>query len=132
MTDFDVVVGAGTLRSTAADAVRFAHPWTADGVTVETEFSGAHLLHLATAGCVLNDLYREAERLDVRLDGARVTATGAFDTHSWRSTGIHYRVEVDSPVAPARLERLLETVDAVAEIPKAIRQGTTVERLAGR
>src|SRR6478609_2658137 len=60
-------------------------------------FTGAHLLHLAAAGCVLNDVYREAERLGVPIDGVRVTASGGFDTDTWQSTGISYAVDIDSP-----------------------------------
>src|SRR5213078_3824002 len=48
---FAVVVAAGSLRSEDSRAVRFPHRWTSEGVTVETEFTGAHLLHLAAAGC---------------------------------------------------------------------------------
>ena len=29
------------------------------GVTAEADFTGGHLLHLAAAGCVLDDIYRE-------------------------------------------------------------------------
>ena len=47
---------------------------------VEATFSGAHLLHLAAAGCVLNDIYREAATLDIQIDGLRVSAAGGFDT----------------------------------------------------
>ena len=56
---FEVVVGAGSLSSTSDEAIHFSHRWTPEGVTVEAPFTGAHLLHLAAAGCVLNDLYRE-------------------------------------------------------------------------
>jgi len=45
---------------------------------------------------VLNDLYREAQGMGVELAGARVTAAGGFDPDSWSSTGITYRVELDS------------------------------------
>jgi hypothetical protein len=45
-------------------------------VTVDTEFTGGHLLHLAAAGFVLNDLYREAAALGIELHRVRVTATG--------------------------------------------------------
>lgn len=61
MGDFDVVVSAGTLRNDTSDAVRFPHRWTTEGVIVEAAFTGAHLLHVAVAGCVLNDVYREAD-----------------------------------------------------------------------
>jgi hypothetical protein len=48
---------------------------TPGGVTVEADFTGAHLLHLAAAGCVLNDIYREAGSLGIELGGVRVTAS---------------------------------------------------------
>jgi uncharacterized OsmC-like protein len=125
---FGVAVGAGSLRSASAGAVGFPHKWTADGVTVETEFTGAHLLHLATAGCVLNDLYREAVELGVHLDGVRVTASGDFDPQTWASTGITYSVEVDSEASEHDLAALVIRVDQVAEIPRAIRAGAPVKR----
>jgi uncharacterized OsmC-like protein len=127
--DFEVVVAAGALRGAGDGAVRFPHRWTADGVSVETEFTGAHLLHLAVAGCVLNDVYREAERLGVLVRGVRVTASGGYDTESWQSTGIGYVVDIDSPARASELVALLDAVDAVAEIPRAIRAGAAVERM---
>src|SRR5215471_21599471 len=125
---FQVVVGAGTMMSDRAAAARFPHRWTPGGVTVEAEFTGGHLLHLAAAGCVLNDLYREAAALGIDLNGVRVTAAGGFDTATWQSTGIGYSVEVRSDAPAAELAHLLEIVDEVAEIPHAIRAGATVRR----
>src|SRR5258707_369745 len=87
---FEVTVGAGTMMADSGAATRFAHRWTPGGVTVEADFTGGHLLHLAAAGCVLNDLYREAAALGIELKGARVIAAGGFDTATWRSTGICY------------------------------------------
>jgi hypothetical protein len=86
--------------SGSATAVRFPHRWTPGGVTVEADFTGRHLLHLAVAGCVLNDLYREAAALGIGLQGVRVTATGGFDPATWQSTGIDYSVEVSSDAPP--------------------------------
>lgn len=123
---FEVVAGAGSLRSETD--VRFPHRWTPGGVSVDTEFTGGHLLNLAAAGCVLNDLYREAEQLGIELAGARVTAAGGFDTTTWTSTGITYSVELDSPAPDGELARLLEIVDEVAEIPRALRAGVPVRR----
>lgn len=128
MGQFDVVVAAGSFRSPETSVVRFPHRWTPDGVTVRAEFTGAHLLHVAAAGCVLNDLYREAAALDIRLDGARVSATGEFDTETWTSKGISYSVELDSPAGADDTAHLLEVVDAVAEIPRALRAGAPVHR----
>ncbi|MBM2623168.1 OsmC family protein [Actinoplanes sp. LDG1-06] len=125
MDGFAVVVGAGTYRG---DGVLFAHRWTDEGVTVQADFTGAHLLHLATAGCVLNDLYREAHALGLRLDGVRVTASGGFDSGSWVSTGIAYEVELDTTASAEEQRALLDRVDEVAEIPRAIRAGAAVRR----
>ncbi|MBB2940796.1 putative OsmC-like protein [Actinoplanes lutulentus] len=129
MDQFGVVVSAGSLQDDAgAGVVRFPHRWTDAGVTVRADFTGAHLLHLAAAGCVLNDLYREAAGLGIPLDGVRVTAAGAFDTTTWTSTGITYTVELDSPGNDGVLAGLLARVDEIAEIPRAIRAGAQVTR----
>ena len=123
---FKVVAGAGSFRS--GDGARFPHHWTDGGVSVETAFTGGHLLNLAAAGCVLNDLYREAANLGVELAGVRVSAVGGFDTETWQSTGITYTVELASLASQEELDRLLAVVDAVAEIPRALRAGMTVHR----
>ena len=126
---FEVAVGAGTMRSASDAVMSFPHRWTPDGVTVEADFTGGHLLHLAAAGCVLNDVYREAAVLGLELKGVRVSAGGGFDTSTWRSTGISYSVEVSSDAPPDELAHLLEAVDDIAEIPRAIRAGATVQRV---
>ena len=129
MDGFDAVVAAGTLRSSDPGAVRFPHRWTPEGVSVEAAFTGAHLLHLAAAGCVLNDVYREAEGMGVPVAGVRVVASGGFDPETWASTGIAYTVDVDSPVPERHVRALLQRVDEVAEIPRAIRAGAPVARV---
>ena len=116
------------MMSADGAAVRFPHRWTPGGVTVEADFTGGHLLHLAAAGCVLNDVYREAAAMRIGLQGVRVTAAGGFDAATWQSTGIDYSVEVSSDAPADQLARLLEVVDQVAEIPQAIRAGATVRR----
>ena len=126
---FTVTAAAGTLRSTVEADVTFPHRWTAEGVAVHAQFTGAHLLHLATAACVLNDLYREAEVAGVALDGVRVAASGSFDTTTSQSTGISYSVEIDSAASDAAVADLIASVDAVAEIPRALRAGTEVRRV---
>jgi uncharacterized OsmC-like protein len=127
---YEMTVAAGALRSVSEGTVRFPHRWTSEGVTVQGSFTGAHLLHLAVAGCVLNDLYREATALGLDLHGVRVSAAGGFDTTSWTSTGITYSVEGSSDAAHDELARLLATVDDIAEIPRAVRAGATVRRSA--
>lgn len=104
------------------------HQWTPEGVVIQAEFTGAHLYHLAAAGCVLNDLYREAERLGITLQGAQVRAAGEFDRTTWSSTGIEYAVDIASEATDTEVNGLLAVVDEVAEIPRALRCGTSVTR----
>jgi hypothetical protein len=128
--NYEVVVSSGSLRPEHGSSMVMPHRWTSGGVAVEAEFTGAHLLHLAAAGCVLNDVHREAERLDVAIEGVRVRASGGFDAATWASTGITYEVEVASPAPGEAIARLLQAVDDVAEIPRALRAGTSVVRRA--
>ena len=125
MSDFRVTASAGSLR--AADGLVIPHAWTTAGIVAEVQGTGAHLLHLAVAGCVLNDVFREARELGLDVAGVRVSAAGGFDTEAWTTTGIGYQVEVDGPTG-ADLDRLLARVDEVAEIPRVIRAGGGVER----
>jgi len=123
---YEVVVESGSLR-TAGESTAFPHRWTDEGVTVRTSFTGAHLLHLAVAGCVLNDVHREALGLGLAIEGVRVSARGGFDA-DWASTGITYEVEVDSSAPADGIAALLARVDDVAEVPRAVRAGSAVRR----
>jgi len=126
--EFSVTVASGSLRSDSA--IVFPHQWTAAGVSVEAAFTGGHLFHLAPAGCVLNDVHREAVELSLDIEGVRVTCWGSLDSDTWRSTGVTYDIEVDSGAPPEQIAALLTRVDAVAEIPKAMRSPTDVARAA--
>lgn len=116
---------AGTLR--AAEGVVLHHTWTDEGVVASPAANGAQLLHLSVALCVLNDTYREAEKLGIEIAGVAVEADGGFGD-DWHSTGIAYAVTLDSPATAEDLARLGELVDEVAEIPRAVRAGAGVER----
>jgi hypothetical protein len=76
---------------------------------------------------VLNDVYREAAARSVDVIGARVVASGGFDD-SWTSTGVTYSVEVESGASAEALAGVLDVVDNIAEIPRAIRAGAPVRR----
>ncbi|KUG51933.1 osmotically inducible protein OsmC [Serinicoccus chungangensis] len=116
---------AGTLR--AAEGIVLAHAWTDEGVVAGPVTNGAQLLHLSVALCVLNDTYREAQTLGIEVDGVAVTADGGFDD-DWRSTGVRHAVHLDVRASAADRTRLVERVDAVAETPRALRQGAPVLR----
>jgi putative redox protein len=89
-------------------------------------FNGVELLHLAVAGCVSNDLFREAARRGIQLSRVVITADGGFDGQPVTSTGIAYSVEVEGAAPEADLRALVSYVDEIAEIPNSLRQGTPV------
>jgi len=89
-------------------------------------FNGGELLHLAVAGCVSNDLFREARALGLRLTRVALTAEGDFIGSPPVSGGIRYTVEVWGDAPAAALRELVARVDDIAEIPNSLRQGTEV------
>jgi hypothetical protein len=128
LSSFGVRASAGSLRSEPGeDAVVLPHTWTPAGVVAAPVGNGAQALHLSVALCVLNDVFREAGASGVEVHGVVVEADGGFDD-AWSSTGIHYRIEVDSPSDEATLVRLLAQVERVAEIPRALGAGAKVQR----
>ena len=127
LSPFGVRASAGSLRHAEPEGIVLPHVWTPEGVVAAPAANGAQVLHLAIALCVLNDTYREAQRLGIPVSGVAATADGDFDDE-WRSTGVGYTLTIASDAPQADIERLLAVVDEVAEIPKALRAGTTVSR----
>jgi hypothetical protein len=88
--------------------------------------SGGHLLHLAIAGCLFNDILREAPVRGISIDHLSVSADGDFDERG--STGIRYQITIESPAERSDIERLVADMEAAATIPQALRSGASVER----
>lgn len=89
-------------------------------------FNGGELLYLAIAGCVSNDLFREARVLGIPIDRVRVLVRGDFSGDPAVSTDVVYDVELEGDATPDELRALIERVDAIAEIPNSLRRGTVV------
>lgn len=89
--------------------------------------NGGEFLMLALATCYLNDLYREAARLGMPLEGATVEATAYFPGVGLAATDIRYRATVQSPAGAEAVARLLRETDAVAEVHNTVRAGVPVE-----
>jgi putative redox protein len=88
--------------------------------------NGGQLLYLAVAGCVSNDLFREARSMHLELSRVQVRVRGDFGGRPARSEPIHYDVEVQGPVPDEALQKLVRRVDGLAEIPNSLRLGTPV------
>src|SRR5918992_3252331 len=93
-------------------------------------FNGGQLLYLAVAGCISNDLFRDARAAGIELSSVRVRVSGDFVGEPAVSDEIRYEVEVAGNAPEGRLRELIDQVDEIAEIPNSLRQGTRV-RLAG-
>ena len=89
-------------------------------------FNGGQLLNLAVAGCVSNDLFREAAKLGIELTRVRVTADADYNGDPAVSTPIEYHVELEGDASEEDLRSLAELVDRIAEIPNSLRRGTEV------
>jgi putative redox protein len=89
-------------------------------------FNGGQLLYLAIAGCVSNDLFREARAEGLDLQLVRVVVRGDFTGDPAVSTAVEYDVELSGGAPEAALRKLAARVDAVAEIPNSLRAGTSV------
>jgi uncharacterized OsmC-like protein len=119
-----------------AAAVGSAGPYTlvvdrpADGGGRGLGFNGGQLLYLAIGGCVSNDLFREAATRGIALTSVRVVVRGDFSGDPAVSDPVSYDVELSGDASSERLEQLIAHVDAIAEIPNSMRNGTQV-KLAG-
>ncbi|WP_338771312.1 OsmC family protein [Massilia sp. METH4] len=91
--------------------------------------NGGEFLMLAVATCFCNDLYREAARMGIGIDGVEVEAVAEFPGPGLAATGICYRAKVSSSAAPERIAELLHRTDAVAEVHNTVRAGVAVELL---
>src|SRR3954447_6132719 len=89
-------------------------------------FNGGQLLSLAVAGCVSNDLFREADLEGIDLRQVRVRVDGDFGGDPPVSTDISYDVELSGNASEQELRNLADKVDRIAEIPNSLRGGTQV------
>ena len=92
--------------------------------------NGGELLMLALANCYCNDLYREAARLNIPVDGVEVEAIAEFPGVGLAATNIRYRAHVSSPADASAIADLLSQTDTVAEVHNTIRTGAAVALLA--
>jgi uncharacterized OsmC-like protein len=115
-----------------ATAVGNAGPYTlvldrpADGGGRGLGFNGGQLLYLAVAGCVSNDLFREARAAGIALSRVRVVVRGDFAGDPPVSSAVEYDVELSGDAPEERLRELAAHVDRIAEIPNSLRGATAV------
>lgn len=83
-------------------------------------------MYLAIAGCLSNDLFREALGRGITLDQVVVRVDGDFVGDPAVSTEVSYEVELNGDADDEALRDLIDHVDRIAEIPNSLRIGTPV------
>lgn len=110
-------------------AVTQALAVSAKAAGLGSSVNGGEFLMLAVATCYCNDLYREAARLRIPIEGAEVEATAEFPGLGLAATNIRYRAVVKSSASAAAIAQLLRETDVVAEVHNTVRAGVPVELL---
>jgi putative redox protein len=132
MSGYGVQIRMAEPNSRAADprGVIFTHH-RAGHVQVKIEaLTGGHLLHLAVAGCLFNDILRAAAERGVAVSQLEVSADGEFGGEPTVSTGITYSVRITGDVAPEDLRRLIHECEQDTAIGQTLQRGTRVRAAA--
>ena len=89
--------------------------------------NGGEFLMLALATCYCNDIYREAERMQIPIEGVSVEASADFPGPGLAATNIRYRARITSSASDDVIANLMRHTDAVAEVHSTIRNGVQVQ-----
>ena len=128
MTGFDVEISMGDPAEQGVEPARFAvaHHLTERAEIHAEVLSGGHLLHLAVAGCLFNDILREAKARGIAVSDLRVRADGDFSGEPLVSGGITYAIEIAGDAPEDDVRGLVEDCEAAAAILHTLRQGAAV------
>lgn len=85
--------------------------------------NGGELLFLALATCYCNDIYREAEKRNIKVRSVEVTVEGEFGQSAQNVT---YRARVSAEASEEEIKSLMQHTDQIAEIQNTLRSATTV------
>ncbi|HEV2967228.1 MAG TPA: OsmC family protein [Candidatus Dormibacteraeota bacterium] len=119
---------AGGHGSTAAEpaSIVVRHHRT-DQVELEVDrLTGGHLLHLALAGCVFNNVLRMAAENGIQVAEVSVTVDGDF-TAAGESTGITCHVDVAADVPQEEIDALARRAFDDSTVASVLRRGAQVE-----
>jgi uncharacterized OsmC-like protein len=94
--------------------------------------TGGHMLHLALAQCVFNNLLRMAHERGVTIDQLDVVADGGFNAEGTASTGIGCSIELRGDADRSVLTDLAEAAFADSTVAAVLRRGGSVELVSVR
>ncbi len=88
--------------------------------------SGGELLQPALAACCCNDIYREASKRNLTIEGVEVEADCDFEAEGKPATNVFYRARIKADASEEAVRELLKHTDKVAEIQNTLRTQTSV------
>ena len=88
--------------------------------------SGGELLFLALATCYCNDIYREAEKRNIRVQGVEVKVEGDFGALGEPADNVVYHACVMAHGDEEVIRSIMQYTDQVAEIQNTLRRATPV------
>ncbi|HTK20475.1 MAG TPA: OsmC family protein [Mucilaginibacter sp.] len=91
-----------------------------------SSINGGELLLTALATCFCNDIYREAAKRNIVVDGVEVEATGEFGAEGEPGFNFQYKTRVTSSAPQDEIEALIAHTDQVAEIHNTLRKGLAI------
>ena len=91
-----------------------------------SSINGGELLLLSLATCFCNDIYREAAKRNIKVDGVEVEVTGEFGAEGEPGFNFQYKAKVNSNVSQDEIDALIAHNDQVVEIHNTLRKGLNI------
>lgn len=88
--------------------------------------NGGELLFLALATCYCNDVYREAAKRGIQVEGVEVEVEGDFGAEGSPAKNVTYRARIKAHADQVDIMELMRHTDRVAEIQNTLRVETPV------
>jgi uncharacterized OsmC-like protein len=88
--------------------------------------NGGELLFLALATCYCNDIYREAAKRRIRVEGVEVEVHGDFGADGEPAQNVTYGAKVTAAASEEVIRELMRYTDGLAEIQNTLRVGRPV------
>ena len=89
--------------------------------------NGGEMLLLALATCFCNDLYREADKRNLKISSVEVTAEGEFAGDGETGSNFTYHTKVVSDAPVGAIEELIKHTDRIAEVHNTLRKGLDIK-----
>ncbi|NNE63104.1 MAG: OsmC family protein [Gammaproteobacteria bacterium] len=92
-----------------------------------SSINGGELLFLSLATCYCNDIFREAESMNIAVHTLEVIVNGEFGDRGQPATNVSFDVKISADASANKIYELLNLTDSVAEIQNTLRVGVPVK-----